>query len=197
MKTKRNSAGQETEGLDWNTAIGLTLRLRQDDLVKDYLMLTLGIYTGLRISDLLNLKWEQLIDKDEVTIREKKTGKLRRITVNPKVKEALGYGRDQLQAKEKYRPDKYILESKYGSPPTVSYVNKRLKLLFTRYNVKARKASSHTLRKTFALRLWSADQRSEKSLIYLSELFGHSSVSITRRYIGLQNEVFSDMYLSL
>jgi integrase len=39
------------------------------------LLIALGCFWGLRISDLTALKWEQILNVDEITIIEKKTNK--------------------------------------------------------------------------------------------------------------------------
>ncbi|HTA83201.1 MAG TPA: tyrosine-type recombinase/integrase [Bacteroidia bacterium] len=189
-----NSAARPME---WNTFLGFSQRLKQDGLVKDYLLLTIGCYFGLRASDILPLQWNQLLDKDEVIIIEKKTKKVRCIKINPKVQEALQWGKKELESGDKFISDGFIFATRFGGPPTISYVNKRLKKLCSRYNVRVAKASTHLMRKTFAQELWRKDGESERALVYLSDLFGHSSVSITRRYIGLQSEKFAEMYLSL
>ena len=43
--------------------------------MRDYLLFVLGINSGLRISDLLKLKVEEVLDRDRISIREQKTGK--------------------------------------------------------------------------------------------------------------------------
>jgi integrase len=186
-----------TRPMEWNTFLGFTQRLKQDGLVKDYLLLTIGCYFGLRASEMLPLQWSQLLNKDEIIIIEKKTKKVRCIKINPKVQEALKWGKEELEDEGKFNPEGYIFATRYGGPPTISYVNKRLKKLCARYNVRVAKASTHLMRKTFAKELWQKDGQSERALVYLSDIFGHSSVSITRRYIGLQSEKFAEMYLSL
>jgi hypothetical protein len=40
----------------------------------------------------------------------------------------------------------------------------------------------------FGRRVWSNDDESERSPIYLSELFNHSSISTTRGYLGIRLE---------
>lgn len=45
---------------------------------RDYVMFMFGIYTGLRISDILKFRVRDVRDKDAVYIREKKTGKEKR-----------------------------------------------------------------------------------------------------------------------
>lgn len=43
---------------------------------RNYVMFMFGIYTGLRISDILKFRVRDVRDKDAVYIREKKTGKV-------------------------------------------------------------------------------------------------------------------------
>ena len=57
--------------------------------------------------------------------------------------------------------------------------------------------SSHSLRKTFGRRIYENHNRSEEALIYLSELFNHSSSSTTRTYLGIKKEELNNIYLSL
>src|ERR1039458_5606450 len=160
-------------------------------------MIYCGSFWGLRARDLLSIKWAQVLDRDEFTINEMKTGKLRRITLNDKVKEALQHGKNQLETSGKFRLDDYIFQTKYGSPPSVSYVNKHLKLLFARYGIKVKRASTHIMRKTFACALFEKNGRSDLSLVMISDLLNHASTSVTRRYIGLRDSQFQDMYKSL
>ncbi|HQL46672.1 MAG TPA: hypothetical protein PLI85_08720 [Bacteroidales bacterium] len=47
-----------------------------------YLLISTGAYLGLRAKDLLNIKWIDILGKDEITIAESKTGKVRSIAVN-------------------------------------------------------------------------------------------------------------------
>ncbi len=186
-----------TSGMEWNTMIGLTDRLKRDRHHRDFLLITMGCYFGLRISDLLSIKWKDVIGQDELLIKESKTKKHRKITINEKVKEAIDFCSNELRLNNSLNEDSYILVNRWGGQLTISYINKRLKVLFIKYNVKVQNASSHTLRKTFGKRIFEMDNQSERSLIYLSEIFGHSSSSITRRYIGITQEKIADVYLKL
>jgi integrase len=53
---------------------------------RDYLLFNVGIYTGLRISDILKFTHENLVNRDYLEIREEKTNKVRRIKINVKLK---------------------------------------------------------------------------------------------------------------
>lgn len=53
---------------------------------RDYVLFMFGIYTGLRISDILKFRVRDVKDKDAVYIREKKTGKEKRFPINAELK---------------------------------------------------------------------------------------------------------------
>jgi integrase len=186
-----------TSGMDWNTMIGLALRLKQDKLYRDYLLITVGCYFGLRIGDLLSIKWVDVIGKEELVLTEQKTKKVRRITINPNVTTALSFCLNEIKLKKAFDENDFIFRNRWEGQLSISYINKRLKFIFKKYNVVVRNASSHTLRKTFGKRIYEADARSERALVYLSEIFSHSSISTTRKYIGITQEAIADMYMSL
>ncbi len=76
-------------GIEWNSMLGLLVRLKKAKRNKEYLLIGTGAYLGLRASDLLNLRWSDLMGKDEIAITEKKTGKHRHITINTSLKDIL------------------------------------------------------------------------------------------------------------
>ena len=186
-----------TNGLDWNVMLGLTHRLKQDGNLKFYLMILTGCYFGLRAGDLLNLRWCDVIDKDDFTLKEQKTSKLRKITINISVKEALTQVSRELTKVGRYNEDGYVFANRWGSPVTISYVNKQLHKIFPKYNVKVQNPSTHTLRKSFGRRVFEQGNKSEKSLIYLSDIFSHNSIATTRKYIGVTERQIADVYLQL
>lgn len=186
-----------TSGLEWNSMLGLTQRLKNDKLYRDFLLITIGSYFGLRIGDLLSIKWVDIIDKTELVLIEQKTKKSRRITINPNVSQAINFCSNEQNLKNAFNENAFIFSNRWGGQLSISYINKRLKFLFKKYNVTVRNASSHTLRKTFGKRIYEADSKSERALVYLSEIFSHSSISTTRRYIGITQEAIADMYMSL
>ncbi len=186
-----------TSGMDWNTMLGLTQRLKQDEMYRDYLLVTVGCYFGLRIGDLLKLRWIDIASKSELILTEEKTGKQRKITINAKVGEAVNLCLKKVRLKSGFNENGYMFANRWGAPVTISYVNKRLKYIFKKYQVSVKNPSSHTLRKTFGKRVYESDNKSERALIYLSEIFSHSSIAITRKYIGITQEQIADVYMRI
>ena len=56
---------------------------------KYYVMFEIGIYSGLRVSDILPLRKEDVWHKTHIKIREKKTGKYKMFVINPELSSVL------------------------------------------------------------------------------------------------------------
>ena len=54
--------------------------------------------------------------------------------------------------------------------------------------------SAHSLRKTFAYRVW---LENGKDIFFVKELLGHSTVEYTKRYLGLDIELYGRTLSSL
>lgn len=186
-----------TSGMDWNVMLGLVQRLKQDGNLRFYLLILTGCYFGLRVGDLLRLRWNDIMDVDDFTLKEQKTGKFRKITINTAVKQALTYVCSELTKAGRFDPEGYVFANRWNEPVTISYVNKQLHKILPKYNVRVQNPSTHTLRKSFGRRVWEMDGKSERSLIYLSEIFSHSSIATTRKYIGVTERQIADVYLKL
>lgn len=188
----------ETQPIAWDDAIMLLDRLRdKDDNTR--LLFACGFYFGLRITDILNLRWKDLL-QDHFQIKESKNSKDRRISLN---KDFITI-RDQVIVNMENAPnanDLIFVYSRKGAdisqPISLTAANKRIKKYFTLFRVKVENPSSHTLRKTFGRRVYEVNGCSEDALIKLSEVFNHSNVAITRRYIGLTRKVIENIYLSI
>jgi integrase len=147
---------------------------------RDYLFFIIGINTGLRISDLLKLKVSDVKDKYHIIIKEQKTGKEKKFTLNEQIRFEI----------ERYtgnkKEEEYLFCSKRNrlSPidRIVAYRTLNEAAEATGLNTKM---GTHTLRKTFGFHLY----QQKKDVALLQYLFNHSSPSVTLRYIGINQNV--------
>jgi integrase len=147
-----------------------------------------GINTGLRISDILKLTFEDL-EQDSINIFEGKTGKKRTVRINGNIHQALVLIKSQTRI-----TSGRVFLSKHNTPYTIQYINKWLKLNFKSGKLRC---STHSLRKTFARTIFERSKDQMKTLNLLSEIFNHSSPAITRIYLGFRQQEIDDIYLSL
>jgi len=190
--------GQKTKSdyIEWNLLQSLTQKLERDGDYKFTLLITIGMYTGLRISDILSLHWKDIMDTDGVEITEKKTGKQRKISLNPNLMDTIG----RITTKIHPDPEQPIFLNDQGTKViSRQWVNQKLKRLVKRYEVvkDSTKIKSHSIRKSFGRRVWENSERSEKGLIMLNEIFNHSSIRTTKIYLGIREKEISDVYQNL
>ena len=78
---------------------------------------------------------------------------------------------------------------------TIQRINVVFKEIKKKYNLKVDHFSTHSMRKTFGRQIVTmAGEQAEFALIKLSELFNHSDVMTTRRYLGLRTEELLETY---
>ena len=181
--------------IEWNTMLNLVRRLYKDGNYRMSLLIGCGCFFGLRISDILQLSWDMLLDKDSFTLNEKKTDKRRIIRINDGFQKHIQDCYNALKIQDKSQ--KCFLSNK-KVVYSVQRINIVLKEIKERYNLKVEHLSTHSFRKTFGRRIVEqAGENSEMALIKLSELFNHSSPMITRRYLGLRHEELMEVYETL
>ncbi len=178
--------------LVWSDAMNLIRKLAKDKNYKMSLLIALGCFTGLRISDILALTWEQILNTEEFTVTEKKTGKKRVLRLNPQLQKHIQECHENIQP---LKDTSYILVSQKGTVFTIQRINVILKEIKKKYRLKVKNFSCHSLRKTFGRQVYNMNsENSELALVKLMELFNHSSVSITKRYLGLRQEEILQTY---
>ena len=178
--------------LVWSDAMNLIRKLAKDENYKMSLLIALGCFTGLRISDILALRWNQILGVDEFTIIEKKTGKQRTLRLNTQLQKHIQECYEHIKPIGVKAP---ILVSQKGTTFTIQEINRKLKDIKKQYKVKIKNFSCHSLRKTFGRQVYNMnDNNAELALVKLSMLFNHSNVSITKRYLGIQKEEILQTY---
>jgi integrase len=185
-----------TTSMSWEDFKSLISKLERDNEFKFCLLIAVGVFTGLRISDLLKLRFSQFEGTEILSIQEQKTKKTRRIKINADLKEIVERIRGKMGVADS---EQYIFINRYGTKPIdQSYVNVKLKELLKQYNIVLEgNASSHLFRKTLGNRVLRLNNYSNESIILLMELFSHSSPAITKRYLGIREKEILDVYDSV
>jgi integrase len=150
-----------------------SILLRQS--VRDWLLFTIGINSGLHLHDLLLLRVRDVRNKHAVTAKEEKTGKLKQFELT---EELQAHVADYVQG---MRDCDYLFPSQRTGMPI-----KRIRV-YRILKEAAKEAGlddigTHTLRKTYGYHYY---QRT-RDVNYLRELFNHSAPSVTLRYIGIR-----------
>lgn len=163
---------------------------------KDYkmsLLIGCGIFFGLRISDILQLSWDMLLDESSFELIEKKTQKRREIRINKGFQKHIWDCYNALLITDK---SEKCFKSRERRVYSIQRINMLLKDIKKKYGIKSVKNfSTHSLRKTFGRHVYErADSNGEMALIMLSELFNHSNIAITKRYLGLRKEEIMGCY---
>lgn len=155
----------------------------------------LSFCTACRASDTLRLHWKDVLGVSSVTIVEQKTRKTRKIPFNPSVQKSF----DELW-KLLGCPDKkdYIMPSPQGDKPlTIQLINLKLKEFKFKYRLKIGNFSTHTFRKTFGRYVYDSSNHSAESLILLNKILNHTSIQVTKTYIGITQEEVNGIYASI
>lgn len=151
---------------------------------RDYILFILGINTGLRISDLLNLKVSDVKDKYHIIIKEQKTGKEKKFLLNDQTREEI---KRYVEHKDE---DDHLFYSKRNRSAAIDRT-----MAYRILNEAAEatgletRIGTHTLRKTFGFHLY----QQKKDVALLQYLFNHSSPSVTLRYIGINQSVADEV----
>jgi integrase len=159
------------------------------DNPRDLALFVVGINTNLRAGDLLALRAGQvrgLKEMDEVAVREKKTGKARRISLNGAAIDAIR----SLLASGTFEDKDFLFKSQRAEVLTVPSLHRLVKSWCRAINLRGN-YGSHTLRKT-----WGYHQRVTfgMGLPELMVCFNHSTQRQTLEYLCVQPEEVRSVY---
>lgn len=164
---------------------------------RNNMMFMVGINTGLRISDILSLRIEDVLDGDKVRdyiiIYEQKTKKYHKVFMNDVAKKSI---MDYLGHSPTYDTNSFLFRSKKGEMLDTRSAHKILKSmsrdLSLPYNV-----GTHTLRKTFAY--WTIKMHSNDGdiLTSLQSMLNHSDQRVTFRYANIDQDTQDEIYRDL
>jgi integrase len=158
------------------------------DNPRDRLLFIFGINSSLRISDILRLKVGDVRGKTTLTLREKKTGKLKKFHLNQSVVSAV----QQLVPADASDND-WLFPSRKGGRPITRVQAYRILTDAARRAGLDIEIGTHTLRKTFAYHAYKAGV----DLALLMSVLNHSSQRETLRYIGITQDQVDDVFVSV
>lgn len=153
--------------------------------VRDAVMFATGIYTGLRISDILSLKVRDVRGKDYIYLREKKTGKEKRITLNRYLKNLYT---SYIEGKKDYE-SLFAGRQRINRPISRQRAYRILADAGKQFGIEDG-IGTHTMRKTFGYHYY----QKTKDVATLMEIFNHDHESITLKYIGITQDTISKVY---
>lgn len=162
--------------------------------LRDHCLFTLGVNSGLRVSDLLGLAIEDVMDskgkvRDRISLREHKTGKNKDFPLGPNAKKSI---QEYLVSRKGYSPDEPLFISRkkraLSRGQVWTILNNAAQAVGIKENI-----GTHTLRKTFGYHLYLAGT----DITRIQKLMNHSAPSITLAYIGITQDELDNVYLSL
>lgn len=163
---------------------------------RNYALICLGMNSALRISDLLQLQWQDVYDFrnkcfwQHISLLEKKTKKQTYIAINGNAIYAL---KVYLQNIPFPSEETYIFVGKNKNTPlSRSQAFRIIKEAGDQLHFKT-PISCHSLRKTFGYHAWKAGTPPA----VLMAIYNHSSYHITKRYLGIDQEDKDFVFLKI
>ncbi len=165
------------------------------DEIRNYALVVIGMNLPLRISDLLSIKWGQVYCKNmncyrtHIILTEKKTGKKNMLPLNQNIQAALNL----LKAKtENITDDMFIFHTTAGDKP-LSRISAYLIIHNAAEAIGLQNIGCHSLRKTFGYHAW----KNGVHLALIMSIYNHSSIHITKRYLGIEQDDKDNVFYSL
>lgn len=153
--------------------------LRNKHGQRDYTIFMFGVFTGLRISDILNLKVSDVKGKLKADIFEKKTGKKRTLNLMQLTNQIIIYLDEEHDGESEWLfPSPRDNTKHLATHQFYKIMQKTANFIDLDY------IGTHTLRKTFGYTYY----QKTKDLTALMKILNHSSQSVTLRYIGIEEE---------
>ena len=136
---------------------------------------------GLRISDVLKLK-PSTFKNDRLEIIEKKTGKLQYRVINKNLKELIY----EYAIENNIKSNEHIIKIK------VRAIQKQLEIIVNYLGLN--NVSSHSFRKLFGVTVYN---QTNGNIELLKELFNHTSIATTQRYIKVSQKQIDEVSQSI
>jgi integrase len=169
---------------------------------RNKMLFVIGINVGVRASDLRELRWSFFFNedgsrKDFYKIQPKKTRKQKKF-VTLYFNNAVWAIIDAYLEEYPFNSiNDYLFASRKGDKPIcVDSLCRIIKDTACEAGIN-QNIGSHSLRKTFGFWIWHESNDKNKALVILCNIFNHSSVQVTMKYIGLMNVEIEDTFNNL
>lgn len=163
------------KSIDEIKRVNITLKKKK---YREYLIVKIGLTTGLRISDILEFRKRTFSYGRRFTIKEKKTGKPKKIELDKTLYEEL-----KMYVKGK-RDYEYVFKTTRNKNKPICY-----KTVWNNINEccnsKEKKISMHTIRKTYAYTMY----QETGDFYTIMEALNHDNERVTMRYLGISDDV--------
>lgn len=152
--------------------------------LRNRLIFDIGINNGLRTIDILHLKTDDVLGKNQIRIKETKTGKMRTVRFNGDIQAEIKEYVDHRQFNSEWLFPSYKDHRKPISTQAVYRMFRRIS-----QGVPGLEGlTAHSMRRTFGYHFY----KKTHDIATLMKIFNHSSQSITLRYIGIEKEDIDD-----
>jgi len=180
------------KGLDQIARIKRNLKTEKTAVM--YALFVIGINTNLRVSDLLNLRWENVWLEDTRTLRdhieliEQKTEKKRRIKLTAPIADALNYLLENIRAPEPSDPiiRNALTRERYSREHLSRLLAKEAKKVGIQDSI-----GIHGLRATWGFH---AVVTFHQPITLVQAAFNHSNQRQTMDYLGISDEQLTEVY---
>jgi len=160
---------------------------------RNHLLIVFSLHTALRIGDILPLRYRDVYDfkhkriRPTLTLKEQKTGKQKTLALNSKIANVLKH------SAATSKPYEYLFANPVtGKPICRAQAYRIIKEAGENINLPTQ-ISCHSLRKTFGYHAW----KNGVSPAVIMEIFNHSSLHHTRRYLGINQDDLDAAYAVL
>ena len=165
---------------------------------RNYMFISLGLNTALRVSDLLKFTWNDVYNFDNdcfrthVKLTEQKTTKQSVIFLNSRIINSLSWYKSEEIIK--FSPDTFLFSNDDNQHISRSTAYRIVHNAAVSCEIEG-VISPHSLRKTFGYYAW----KQGTSPVLLMDIYQHSSFEITKRYLGIEQDerdsVFRDVVI--
>lgn len=165
--------------------------------IRNYAMIIMGLNTAFRIGDLLQLRWMDVYQekknrfREHISVTEQKTGKERIVAINAASQKVLTQFWEN--SREPLAEDYLFPSQKNRQRPISRYQAFRIIKEAAVNTGLEEHISCHSLRKTFGYHAW----KQGVPPAMLMDLYNHSSYSITKRYLCIEQDDKDQVYKNL